>query len=63
MKDKIIYWLKLIMLIWPPIAGYGFMYRLAWVRLGLPQDWWTLPLISALATLSEWLFLKWVRRR
>lgn len=62
MKDKIIYWLKLILLTWPPVAGYAFMYLLAWAHFGLPQEWWTMPLLAALASLSEWLFLKWVGR-
>lgn len=62
MKNKIIYWLKLILLIWPPVAGYSFLYLLAWVRLGLPQEWWVTPLVVALAALSGWAFLKWVGR-
>ena len=62
MKDKIIYWLKLFLLIHPSVAGYTFVYMLVWASLGLPQDWWTLPLLAAMAGLSEWLFLKWVGR-
>lgn len=62
MKDKIIHWLKLFLLIWPAVMGYSFVFLRAWVRLDLPLGWWSMTLASILAVLVEWLFLKWVGR-
>lgn len=62
MKNKIMFYLKIILLTWPPILGYFFLYASTWIKLDLPVVWWSVWLWAASACLSEWLFLKWVGR-
>ena len=62
MKDKIIYYLKLFLLIFPPIWGYTLLYSVVWCIIGLPFESWTVLLLAILAGISEWMFLRWVGR-
>lgn len=62
MKDKILFWIKISLLIAPAVFGYMFIYTLVWFNIGLPIESWALWILAILAGLSEWLFLKWVGR-
>ena len=62
MKGKILFLIKIHLLIAPAVFGYWFIYLLVWFGIGLPIETWSLWLLAILAGLSEWLFLKWVGR-
>lgn len=62
MKDKIIYWLKLVLLIVPPLLGYFFLYAMIWFANVGAIDARACLFCLGLAGLSEFGFLKWVGR-
>ena len=62
MKDKIILYIKLVLLVWPGIMGFLFMYLFAWFGFGLPIEWWSSALLVALAVLSEYAVIRWLGR-
>lgn len=61
MKDKIIYFIKLFLLIYPAVNGYAFAYLLMWYAIGLQLELWSACLLVGLAAVSEYAYLQWVR--
>lgn len=60
MKDKIINWLKLGLLIFTMVSGFYFIFAGIWYTVGLPLTDWALFLMAVLAGLAEWAYIKWV---
>lgn len=60
MREKIIYYLKLFLLVWPAFNGYLFANLFIWYILGLPMTWWATVILSVLAGLSEYGTIRWV---
>lgn len=61
-KERITYYLKWFLLVFPPMMGYLFMYCIVWLKLGFSLDRWMMLMLIAVAGLSEWAFLNWVTR-
>ena len=60
MKDKIIDFLKLFLLIFAMTSGIYYHLTFIWVALGLPVTWWAILLIAVTTTVAELAYIKWV---
>lgn len=61
MKDKIVDFLKVFLLMFSMVMGFFFIYAFAWFALDLPVTQWAMLLLLALALLSEYGYYRWIR--
>lgn len=60
MKEKIVNFLKIVILFFAMGMGFFATYALVWVYLRLPIYWWTPWICITFAIGATWGFVKWV---
>ena len=58
-KERIVNFIKLLLMILMMIFGFLFVYTLMWFMVGLPQEPWAIFVCLALAVLSELGYVLW----
>ena len=61
MKDNIINFLKVFLLVISMTMGFYLIYVYIWFIVGLPLTNWALWLLVAVACLTEYGYYKWIR--
>lgn len=60
LKEKIIDFIKIFLLLWMMAAGFWVTYCLIWFAVGLPQTNLAVSLLGVLACLTEYGYYKWL---
>ena len=60
MKNKIIFFLKLFVLIFPMVQGFFYTFALAWFAVGLQLTAWVIIALYALACLAVYGVYRWL---
>lgn len=61
LKEKIIAFIKVFLIISMMISGFWISYCFIWYLVGLPITNWSLITLYALACLTEYGYYRWVR--
>lgn len=61
MKDNIINFLKVFLLVFSMTMGFYLIYAYIWFIVGLPLTNWAMWLLSAVAGLTEYGYYRWIR--
>jgi hypothetical protein len=61
-KQKIIWLLQSILVIYPMTIGFLFEYLWIWFKFGLPIKWWSVVLMAVLGLLSTAGTFAWIAR-
>ncbi len=62
-KDEIICGVQFFVMLYTMTMGFYFSYILAWFKVGLPIEWWSLLVTLVLALLSTGGLCQWIRER
>ena len=61
MKENIVNWLKVVVLVSAMTMGFWIIYAFVWDAVGLPLTNWALWLLLAVAGLTEYGYSRWIR--
>ena len=61
-KKEIICGIQFFIMMHTMIHGFWFSYMLIWVKCGLPEEWWFLPVTLAIALLSVFGLCQWITK-
>ena len=59
-KERIIETIKFILFTTTSTIGIWFTLTFTWFCLGLPQTGWVVWLLFVIASVLDWLFIKWL---
>lgn len=61
MKQKLIDFLQCFLFYYFMLMGSVGTYAVAWVKIGLPVDWWANLIVFALSILTKWGYIEWLK--
>lgn len=59
MKEKIINFIKFVILLWVMVMGFFATYALVWIELGIPTGCWAGLTVAVLTIASAYGYTRW----